>query len=166
MGKIVNVVLNSNNAINAAPLAANNNSLNYFIDWSAILKDGKSYRLHWTYTSQLNTFTIATKLPQLRVDFQMDNYLNKSSTYGAPNTTFIGNLQPKQIVNNTTWSLYADDSNNPPTYLTTRPYNNTFNVQVVTNDAVPTLWVDNAASPVPNNNYILVLSFQEEEEED
>lgn len=155
--KIVNVVLNSNNALAGS---ANNNAT-YFIDWSAILKDNTAYRLHWTYTGQVNTFTTASKLPQVRVDFNMENYLNKSSTFGAPTTTFIGNLQPKQIVNNTTWGLYADDSNNPPIYLNKRPYNNTFNVQVVTNDATPVLWVDNAATPVANNNYILILSFQE-----
>jgi hypothetical protein len=157
-GKIVNVVLNSNNAINAG---SGNNNLNYFIDWSAILENGKSYILHWIYTSQVNTFTVATKIAQVQINFQMDNYLNKSSTYGAPNTTYIGVLQPKTYFNGQNWVLTADDTLNVPIYMKTRPYNNIFNVQVLTNDSPPVLWTDSAAVPIPNANYIMTLSFQE-----
>lgn len=167
MGKIVNVVLNSNNAVNAAALFANNNKLQYFIDWGAILKDNKSYRLHWTYIGGINTFSSAGyKLPQVRIDFNMENYLGVTSSYGAPTSTFIGTLQARQVISTTTYGLYCDDSGNLPIYLERRPYNNLFTVSILNSDATPGLWLDNAAIPVPPANYILTLSFQEVDEED
>jgi len=153
--KITNVILNSNNKVSGT-----NNAAVYFIDWGAILKDQTPYRLHWTYTSQPNTLTINSKVAQVTVDFQMENYLNKSSTYGAPTTTTIGCLRSFYL-NGAVNYLFADDNNNTPIYLQTRPYNNTFTVQVLTNDNPPVAWTDNAGTPVANNNYILTLSFQE-----
>lgn len=163
MGKVVNVILNSHNAINtASPSSSNNNNLNYFIDWSAILKDGKAYKLHWCYTSQINLFAGTTKLAQVRVDFQMENYLSRSSTYGAPTTTAIGILEHRSVISASNWYLYADDNTNPVVYFNTRPYNNNFTVQVVTNDPTPVLWTDQTGSS--NNHYILTLSFEEEDD--
>jgi hypothetical protein len=159
MGKIVNVVLNSNNKVSGT-----NNDAVFFVDWGAILKNNKSYRLHWTYVGQPNTLTVASKLAQVQVDFQLNNYLNRSSTMGAPSTQMIGMLR-SQYLNGTINYLYCDDNNNAPIYLDTRPQNNTFRVQVLTNDAVPVAWVDNAGVPVANGNYILTLSFQEFDEE-
>lgn len=160
MGKIVNVVLNSNNKVSGA-----NNDAQYFIDWGAILQNRKKYKMHWTYVGQANTITIATKVAQVQVDFNTRSYLNKSSTFGAPSTQFIGTLRTF-YVNGTINYLFADDNNNPPIYLNSRPQNNTFRVQVLNNDATPAAWVDNAGTPVVNNNYILTLSFQEIDEED
>ena len=161
MGKIVNVILNSNNAI----AGSTNDNATYNVDWGAILKDGKSYRMHWTYVGQPNTFTAATKLAQVRVDFNAENYLNRSSIYGAPSTMTIGCLRSFYL-NGAINYLFCDDNNNPPIYLQTRPYNNTFNVQVLTNDAAPTGWRDNAGVPVANASYMMTLSFQEIDEDD
>lgn len=158
MGKIVNVILNSNNAISGST----NNDATYNIDWGAILKPNKSYRLHWTYVGQSNTITAASKVAQVQIDFQMEQYLNKSSTYGAPKSLTIGCLRTF-YVNGVINYLFADDNNNPPIYLERRPYGNTFKVQVLTNDATPALWLDNAVTPVVNGNYMLNLSFQEME---
>jgi hypothetical protein len=161
MGKIVNVILNSNNALTGST----NNDATYNIDWGAILKPRTPYKLHWSYVGQSNVITAASKVAQIQIDFQMEQYLNKSSTYGAPSTKTIGCLRTF-YVNGTTNYLFADDINNPPIYLETRPYGNTFKVHVLTNDATPVLWLDNAAIPVVNGNYILTLSFQEMESED
>lgn len=158
MGKIVNVVLNSNNKVSGA-----NNDAVYFVDWGAILEDRKKYRLHWTYAAQNNAFAAATKLAQVQVDFNMQSYLNRSSTFGAPSTQCIGALRTNYVNANVNY-LFADDNNNPPIYLDSRPQNNTFRVQVLTNDAVPVLWTD--STPAVNANYILTLSFQEIDGED
>lgn len=154
--KLVNVVLNSNNALSGST----NNNATYNVDWSAILKEGKSYELHFTYVGQPNTLTATSKLAQVAIDFNMENYLNKSSTYGAPTTTHLGTLRSFYL-NSTVNYLFADDGNNPPVYLQNRPYNNTFRVQVLTNDATPVGWQDNAGVPIANGSYILTLCFIE-----
>lgn len=166
MGKIVNVILNSNNATSGTV----NNNLTYNIDWGAILTPNKPYRLHWTYVGQSNVITAASKVAQVQIDFQMEQYLNKSSTYGAPTSFTIGCLRTF-YVNGTINYLFADDNNNPPIYLNTRPFGNTFRVQVLTNDSPPVAWLDNTpvvvsppAGPVENGDYILTLSFQEVDE--
>jgi hypothetical protein len=157
--KIVNVFLNSNNALSGSV----NNDATYNIDFSAILKPNKPYRLHWSYVGMPNTFTTTTKLAQIQIDFQMNQYLNSSSTYGAPTTYTIGVLRSFYL-NGTTNYLFADDNNNPPIYLQTRPYANIFRVRVLTSDATPVLWTDNAVAV--NNNYVLTLSFQELDNEE
>lgn len=157
-GKIVNVVINSNQKLSGGA----NNDCEYFIDWGAILKDRTPYKLHWTYVGQPNTLTAVSKVAQVTIDFQLEQYLNSTSQLGAPTTQTIGMLRSFYL-NGTTNYLYADDSNNPPMYLNNRPYNNRFRVRVLTNDATPVLWTDNAGTPVPNNNYMLILSFEEQE---
>lgn len=159
--KTVNVILNSNNAL----AGSTNSNATYNVDWGAILKPNTPYHLHFTYVGQPNTITAASKLAQVSVDFVMENYLNQSSIYGAPTTTHLGMLRSFYL-NGTTNYLFADDNNNPPVYLQNRPYNNTFRVQVLTNDATPIEWKDNAGVPVANNNYILTLSFSEVESGD
>ena len=154
--KTVNVILNSNNALSGST----NNNATYNVDWSAILKDGKSYELHFTYVGQTNVITNASKLAQVAIDFNMENYLNISSTYGAPTTLHLGMLRSFYL-NGTVNYLFADDNNNPPVFMQTRPYNNTFRVQVLTNDATPVGWKDNAGTPLVNGNYILTLCFVE-----
>jgi len=154
--KVVNVLLNSNNAL----AGSTNNDATYNIDWGSILEPNKPYRLHFSYTGQPNTLTTASKLAVVMIDFQMEQYLNSSSTYGAPTTMTLGVLRSFYL-NGTTNYLFSDDSNNPSVYLKNRPGNNTFRVRVLTNDAVPVAWTDNAGVPVANNNYILCLSFQE-----
>jgi len=156
MGKIVNIVLNSNNAL----AGSTTSNATYFIDWGAVLDDRKPYRMHWTYVSQSNTITAATKVAQVQVDFQTRAYLNRSSQMGAPNTQTIGALRTF-YVNGTVNYLFADDNNNPPVYLDSRPQNNIFRVQILTNDATPVAWTDNAGTPVAPGNYLLTLSFTE-----
>ena len=153
--KIVNVVLNSNNALSGS---ANNNA-SYSIDFGAILKPMTPYKLHWTYVGQPNVLTTASKLAQVQVDFNMEQY-SGGSVYGAPTTLTIGCLRSFYL-NGTTNYLFSDDNNNPPIYLQNRPSNNNFTVRVVTNDATPVLWTDNTGVPAVNGNYILTLSFQE-----
>lgn len=160
-GRIVNVILNSNNALAGSV----NNDATYNIDWGAILKPNQPYKLHFTYVGQSNTITAASKIAQIQIDFQMQQYLNQSSTYGAPTSLSIGCLRTF-YVNGVINYLFADDNNNTPIFLQTRPFNNLFRVRVLNNDSTPVLWTDNAAVPVANGNYVLSLSFQEVDEED
>jgi hypothetical protein len=156
MGKITNVILNSNQAL----ANSTNNNATFNFDWGSVLKSDKPYLLTWSYSSQANTLTIASKIAQVHVDFQMEQYLNKASTIGAPSTQCIGVLR-SIFLNNALNFLYAEQGSNPAIYMQTRPYNNTFRVQVLTNDATPIAWTDNAGVPVVNANYMLTLSFEE-----
>jgi hypothetical protein len=162
--KVVNVILNSNNAL----AGSTTNNANYSIDWSYILKEGTAYRMHWTYVGMPNTLTIASKLAQVQINFNMEQYLNTSSTIGAPVTLTIGVLRSAYL-NGSINTLYAGDNDNTPIYLPYRPYNNTFNVKILTNDATPVLWTDNKTLPGPVNDfqppgaYILTLCFTEVE---
>jgi hypothetical protein len=154
--KIVNVVINSNNAISGSV----NNNATYNIDFGAILKPRTPYKLHWTYVGQPNVLTALSKLAQVQINFNMEQYLNASSNLGAPVTQTLGMLRSAYL-NGSINNLYAGDNDNPPIYLNSRPQANNFNVRILTNDATPVLWTDNTATPVVNGNYMLILSFQE-----
>lgn len=158
--KTINVILNSNNKLSGGT----NNRAQYFIDWGAILENNVKYKMHWTYVGQVNTYATTAntlKTAQVNIDFGMENFLNRTSSYGAPTTQCIGMLRPFYL-GTATMYLYADDNNNPAVYLPYRPQNNTFTVSIFNNDATPALWTDNATPTAqPPGNYMLVLSFQE-----
>jgi hypothetical protein len=156
MVKITNVILNSNQAL----ANSTNNNATFNFDWGSVLKSDKPYLLTWSYMGQPNTLTVASKVAQIQIDFQMEQYLNKVSTYGAPTATCIGVLR-SIFLNNALNFLYAETGSNPAIYMQTRPFNNLFTVKVLTNDATPIGWTDNAGVPVVNNNYMLTLSFEE-----
>ncbi len=74
--------------------------------------------LHWTYVGGADTIS-GNKIAQVTIDFEMEQYLNKTSNYGAPATLIsIGCLRPYVLVGSSnTDYLYADDNSNPPVYL-------------------------------------------------
>ena len=148
--KTITIKFNSNSKISGT----NNNNLNYYIDWSAILDNNKPYILTWTYTSQqqaTNAFTNLTKLASVYINIFANNY--NANSYGAGITQNIGNLKAD---NNT---LYADTNVNMPIFLNSRPLDNNVNIQILTNDSPAVVWTD-ALAAVPNN-YILTLNFTE-----
>ena len=153
--KTINVKFNSNFKLNGAPnTLVNNNTAEYYIDWSSILKnDGQKYLLTWSYVSQRNTFTIDTPIASVYINIYCENYM--VNTLGASTTLNIGNLAV------TTNSLYADSNTNSPIFLNSRPTNNNVNIQILTNSDPPIGWTDNTAIPLLNNNYILTLTFVE-----
>ena len=74
--KIYNVFLNSNSAINAS--TSSSNSLNYYIDWSAVLpKAHKNYLLRWTYMGS-NNYINGFDFPIVSINLNLDNYINGS----------------------------------------------------------------------------------------
>jgi len=146
--KFITIKFNSNSKISGT-----NANANYYIDWSAILKDSRPYTLTWTYTAQQNVFTAATKVASVYINIFANNYI--ANTYGAGITQHIGNLKND---NNT---LNADINSNMAVFLNSRPQDNNVNVQILTNDSPAIAWTDNAGVPVGPNNYILTLTFSE-----
>ena len=152
--KTINVKFNSNFKLNGVVnTIANNNTAEYYIDWSSILNDGQKYLLTWSYVSQRNTFTIDTPIASVYINIYCENYM--VNTFGASTTLHIGNLS---ILTN---SLYGDSNTNSPIFLNSRPTNNNVSIQILTNSEPPIEWIDNAVAPLINNNYILTLTFVE-----
>jgi len=160
--KIVNVYLNSNNKISGT-----NNNATYNIDWGSVLKNNTRYRLHFTYMGGMNTFSAAmtNKIACIYSDIQTSSN-RMSSTNGAMTTQMMGYLKIQQVQPNVNAGyLTAEDNTNVPMYLDSRPLNNTFTISILDNQATPALYLDVNASPAVPGNYIMVLSFQEIEEE-
>jgi hypothetical protein len=149
--KSFKVIFNSN-----YKMSGTNTNANYYIDWSAILKDNQQYTMTWSYDGQANTFAADTKIANVNVNFFANIFMaNGTFTNGAINTQNIGVLVPNQ------GGLYGDINFNTPSYFTSRPNNNNVNIQILNNDNPPTGWVDSTAIPAAPNNYILILTFNE-----
>jgi len=170
MSKIVNVVLNSNNAITGSTTQ----SANYFMNWGAILEDNTPYYLHFTYIGG-NNYITGANLATVYANFNTSNKFNTSSTQSASSTTMLGFLKPIVLVGSTNTCYYqAEDNTNVPTYLSSRPQNNTFNISIFDNANPPVLYKDNtptavgppATSPQNPAAYIIVLSFRKVNEDD
>lgn len=146
MSECINVIFNYNYRTSGT-----GSNANYYVDWSAILKDNQKYLLSWTYYSQQNTITGATSLASVNINIYTVNY-NSSSPNGASISQNIGNLL-------TNGYLYADTNFNTPITLLSRPTNNNVNVQILTNDNPPILWTDSAGTPIEASPYILTLTF-------
>jgi hypothetical protein len=159
--KVVNVVLNSNQAV-----SGNTQSATYYMDWGAILKDNTPYYLHFTYIGGANTIT-GTKLATVYADFITSNKLNNSTQNGASSTQMLGFLKVQQFApNNNSNYLSAEDNTNVPTYLAQRPNNNQFTISIYDNASPPVLFKDNAATPANPAPYLIILSFREVTKDD
>ena len=150
--KSFKVIFNSNDKV----AESTNSNAQFYIDWSAILKDNQDYSMSWSYEGQANTFTADSKIATLNINLFANIYF-ASGTFinGAINSTNIGVLTQG---NN---GLYGDINFNTPIHFNSRPNNNNVNIQILNNDSPPTEWSDNAAVPVGPNNYILILNFSE-----
>ena len=123
--KIYNVFLNSNSALNAS--TGSSNSLNYYIDWSAVLPNpNKNYLLKWTYMGS-NNYINGFDFPLVSINLNLDNYINGSQ--GAITTQILGRLK-QNMINPTTFQGYFDASiyDNPPSIIEGRPINNNFTI--------------------------------------
>jgi hypothetical protein len=141
--KTYNVILNSNNALNAS--TGLSNFLNYYIDWTAVLPNSnKNYLLTWTYMGS-NNYINGYDFPIVSINFNTSNYIN--GTQGAITTQIIGRLK-QNLINGTTFQGYFDASkyDNPPTMVLGRPNNNTITVSLNSNqDGQP--YYDNYFTP-------------------
>ena len=150
--KSFKVIFNSNDKV----AGSTNSNANYYIDWSAILKDNQEYSMSWSYEGQANTFTENTKIATVNINL-FGNIFNASGTFinGAINSTNIGVLIQNQ------GGLYGDINFNTPIHFNSRPTNNNVNIQILNNDSPPTDWVDNDDPILGPNHYILILNFIE-----
>ena len=150
--KSFKVIFNSNDKV----AGSTNAKAQFYIDWSAVLKDNQDYSMSWSYEGQANTFTADSKIATLNINLFANIYF-ASGTFinGAINSTNIGVLTQG---NN---GLYGDINFNTPIHFNSRPNNNNVHIQILNNDSPPTEWSDNAAVPVGPNNYILILNFSE-----
>ena len=144
------MIFNSNDKV----AGSTNSNAQFYIDWSAILKDNQEYSMSWSYEGQANTFTENTKIATVNINL-FGNIFNASGTFinGAINSTNIGVLIQNQ------GGLYGDINFNTPIHFNSRPTNNNVNIQILNNDSPPTEWADDV--PAPPNNYILILNFIE-----
>ena len=150
--KSFKVIFNSNDKV----AGSTNAKAQFYIDWSAILKDNQEYSMSWSYEGQANTFTENTKIATVNINL-FGNIFNASGTFinGAINSTNIGVLIQNQ------GGLYGDINFNTPIHFNSRPTNNNVNIQILNNDSPPTDWVDNDDPILGPNHYILILNFIE-----
>ena len=150
--KSFKVIFNSNDKV----AGSTNAKAQFYIDWSAVLKDNQEYSMSWSYEGQANTFTENTKIATVNINL-FGNIFNASGTFinGAINSTNIGVLIQNQ------GGLYGDINFNTPIHFNSRPTNNNVNIQILNNDSPPTDWVDNDDPILGPNHYILILNFIE-----
>ena len=148
--KSFKVIFNSNDKV----AGSTNSNAQFYIDWSAILKDNQEYSMSWSFDGQANTFTADSKIATVNINL-FSNIFIASGTFinGAINSTNIGVLIQNQ------GGLYGDINFNTPIHFNSRPTNNNVNIQILNNDHPPTEWADDV--PAPPNNYILILNFIE-----
>lgn len=152
MPKSINVFLNSTLAV-----SGNSQSATYYFDWSAVLDRKKKYKMHFTYLGGQNTYT-GSKLALVYLGINSNSFAATGN--GAPYTQCIGFLKPIVLVGSTnTVYLQCEDTTNLPVHFDSCPMNNTFTVEIRTNDGA--LWTDNAGTPAIPANYILTLKFTE-----
>lgn len=155
MNSTINVVLNSKNLI-----SGNTQSATYGINWSAILDKNKKYKMHFTYLGGANVYT-GTKLPCVYINIPTDT-VQAGSTTAANYSQMIGFLKPIVLVGGTnTVYFQAEDNTNLPVFINC-PQSNIFTVEIRDNDGA--LYTDNAGTPAPPANYVMILRFLELEE--
>jgi len=146
MGKIYNVVLNSNIGTGVSA------SKTYCINWCN-LPDNKKFKLTWSFTCSSATYSNFTLINYVFCDLGQSNQIF-TTTDSTKNLRydFIGSLKPNAITNK--YSVYTCNiESNPPLYLDRKPNNNIITVNI-TNGGLIT-------GGINTFNYILILSFEE-----
>ena len=165
MGRIYKVVLNSSFT------TTTNYNVSYYYDWSQI--PDQPYKVTFTYTATANTgagnTNLATSVAMVYVDVGQGAYNSIASAPANPNpataiyrSNFLGVLESKTMATAVASGYYswlsADLTTNAPTYIDTRPKNNTVVVEIHTNNN--TLNGD-YQYPIPAN-YVLTLCLEGE----
>lgn len=160
MPKSYNIVLNSF-FCTSDTLGNLTSDKNYYIDWSSIMPKGE-YELTFSFIAEGNYITTQATLPLIYIDFLTASKVNATQTgFQASSSTFLGNVYSTYLDPNAHICYYrADQAFNNPIFLSNRPYDNLFNVKIVTNDNPPVPWVDQATIPVTMGPYVLNLHFK------
>lgn len=124
----------------------------YYLDWSTILEQGKTYKLHFTFISSgnfvFNATTIqSTKIGQLYVEMPtINNYFNQYNSNYAMNTNCVGFIMPTIYQGSSAMGYYQClDNTNLPIYLWGRPTTNQFRVYLLDNGASQLPFTDNSS---------------------
>lgn len=158
MPKSYTVVINSLYSTSGAV----NTNKQYYIDWSSIMPKGE-YELKFSYVGEGNVIPSLSSLPLIYCDFLSAANVDAVQTgFQATSSLFLGCVFPQTInVNNHTAYFRADQNFNSPIYLANRPYNNDFNISILTNDNPPVPYVDeNSPTPSSIGSYVLVMNFR------
>jgi hypothetical protein len=123
--KSVVVVLNS--AKSSSGSVAN---ANYNFDWSVL--PNIPYYVYFSFVGRDST-SFPVEVPIIYIDFgaSSSTYSVIANNYGASTSNYLGTLQ-KMPSSTTTNYLFSDKFNNPPIYLSNRPTNKSFQVQIKT----------------------------------
>ena len=146
MGKIYNIVLNSENGS-----GANVNSKTFYFDWGRI-PDGQ-YVVSFTLQSSGMT-TVGTFQPLIYIDLGSgSNNFTVGSSGTVNNPNFLGQLQITAVGVNQ--SYFANSTTNTLLYLDCKPTKNNFTVEIYSNANPQVLYTTPAFV-----RYTLVLNFE------
>ena len=135
-----------------------NGNANYYIDWSAILKDNQPYLLNYSYFGQRNNIVTPTKIASLYINIYGENYI--ASGRGAIPTNLLCPLDFLSAPGSN-GNLFVVSNTHNQIFLHSRPQNNNVNIQILNNDVNPTIWTEVVDTTAQANNYILTLTFTE-----
>lgn len=109
------------------------NSLVYGIDWS-FLPD-QPYKVHFTYLGGVNSLD-GSQIANLFIDLgATNNTYVAGSSITSQTSTFLGVLKPYILA--TSSFLMAEDNTNTPIFISGRPTNNIFTVNILNNQNNP-----------------------------
>ena len=158
MQKIFNIYINSTEKISGT-----NNDANYFIDWPAVLPDGR-YKCQFFYMQDysniiLNVEDVAENQPGvlcLNLGCTTNYFCNGST---LSNSNIIGLLKWEMFGPDGVGKgvLSANSTDNNSFYLQHRPTNNVLNLQIRLLDGT-TLWTDSEAEPP--YDYSICFTFE------
>ena len=134
---------------------------NYYIDWSAILKDNQPYLLNYSFFAQRNFFVTPTKIASLYINIYGENYIASGITGNRANPTNL--LCSLDVINlgANTGNFFVNSNTKNQIFLNSRPTNNNVNIKVLNNDAIPIIWSEAGSPATQISDYILTLTFSE-----
>lgn len=109
-----------------------NASKTYFFDWSA-LPSGE-YEASYTYIGKNNAID-GSKLALVNIQLGSSKAYTTSREVSSQTTNFIGTLYPQNVTGG--YILRADNLNNPPITLDSRPFNTSFRVDILDSNGTP-----------------------------
>ena len=144
------------NLISGNQLSGDNYNSNWVYDWKSILQDNTTYIVNTTFSSRFFTFTTAAlDIPVLYSNMfsgLTNNYTTQNASIQNYPNSFIG--LPLVNLYSTFTSLNIETNNTVPLYLSSRPINNSFNIQFVKNTT------NNTNFSVDSGDFDWVLNIQ------
>ncbi len=149
MGRIYNIVLDSNYSYNTGVTLSN---YSYYINWESMMPEG-SYKMKWSFQSTPLSGYDDDPVMGLALPLGGNDYFSSKNVTLAGSTQFVGFISTKAI--GTTNYLFCDQNTNPPIYLQQRPNVNVFTVFFSNGVDLTTQYNS------PNiTSYLLVMSFE------